>query len=279
MKNKICIITGATSGMGLATAAALAGMGATIGFVCRNRVKGEAAILAITEKTGNKDIRLFVADLSSQADIRRLAGEIKAKYPVIDVLVNNAGAINPTRTVTVDGFETTFAVNHLAYFLLTNLLLDNLKAAPKARIVSTASEASRMGNIYFDDLQLEKKYSSWKAYGQSKLANIIFTYDLADRLKGTNITVNCLHPGGVRTGFAGDMKGFFGFIWKTFTPLLRSAEKGAETIIWLASSPEVEGVTGKYFKDKKEIKSMAVSYDADVQKKLWEVSEELTKMK
>ncbi len=279
MKNKICIITGATSGMGLATATALAGMGATIGFVCRNRVKGEAAILAIEGKTENNNIQLFVADLSSQSDVRRLAAEIKAKYPVIDVLVNNAGAINPNRTTTIDGFETTFAVNHLAYFLLTNLLLDNLKAANKARIVSTASEASRMGNIYFDDLQFEKKYNSWKSYGQSKLANIIFTYVLAKQLSGTNVTVNCLHPGGVRTGFAGDMKGFFGFIWKTFSPLLRSAEKGAETIIWLASSPEIEGISGKYFKDKKEIKSMAVSYNHDVQKKLWEVSEELTKLK
>lgn len=193
MKNKICIITGATSGMGLATATALAGMGATIGFVCRNRVKGEAAILAIEGKTENNNIQLFVADLSSQSDVRRLAAEIKAKYPVIDVLVNNAGAINPNRTTTIDGFETTFAVNHLAYFLLTNLLLDNLKAANKARIVSTASEASRMGNIYFDDLQFEKKYNSWKSYGQSKLANIIFTYVLAKQLSGTNVTVNCLH--------------------------------------------------------------------------------------
>jgi NAD(P)-dependent dehydrogenase (short-subunit alcohol dehydrogenase family) len=277
MKNKVCIITGATSGMGLVTATALAGMGATIGFVCRNRIKGEAAINAIKEKTKNNNINLFIADLSSQADIRRLALELKAKFPVIDVLVNNAGAINQERTSTIDGFETTFAVNHLAYFLLTNLLLDNLKAAPKARIVSVASEASRMGKINFDDLQLTNHYSSWKSYGQSKLANILFTYELARRLQGTNITVNCLHPGGVRTGFAGELKGFSGSMWKLFTPLLRSAEKGAETIIWLASSAEVEGISGKYFKDKKEIKSMPVSYNNDVQKKLWEVSEELTK--
>jgi NAD(P)-dependent dehydrogenase (short-subunit alcohol dehydrogenase family) len=279
MKNKVCIITGASSGMGLATASALAGMGATIGFVCRNRVKGESAILAIEGKTGNKNIELFIADLSSQADIRRLATEIKAKFPVVDVLVNNAGAINPSRIVTVDGYETTFAVNHLAYFLLTNLLLDNLKAAPKARVVSVASEAERMGKLNFDDLQSVKSYSSWRSYGQSKLANIMFTYELAKRINGTNVTANCLHPGGVKTGFAGDMKGASGFMWKTLTPLHRSAEKGAETIIWLASSPEVEGVTGKYFKDKKEIKSMAVSYNPDVQKKLWDVSEELTKMK
>jgi len=279
MKNKICIITGATSGMGLATAASLAGMGATLGLVCRNRSKGEAVVKSIIEKTKNNKIELFTANLSSLSGIRKLATEIKSKFPVIDVLVNNAGAINQQRIETVDGFELSFAVNHLAYFLLTNLLLDNLKAAPKARIVSTASEASRVGKINFDDLQLTKNYSSLKSYGQSKLANIMFTYELARRLEGTNITANCLHPGGVKTGFAGEMKGFTGFMWKMFTPFLRTAEKGAETIIWLASSSEVENISGKYFKDKKEIRSIKPSYDIEAQKRLWEISEKLTGLK
>jgi len=279
MKNKICIITGATSGMGLATATSLAGMGAILGLVCRDKTKGEAIVKSIIDKTKNNKIELFVADLSSLAEIRKLAIEIKAKFPVIDVLVNNAGAINQERIETVDGFELSFAVNHLAYFLLTNLILENLKAAPKARIVSTASEASRMGKINFDDLQLKKSYSSIKSYGQSKLANIMFTYELARRLEGSNISANCLHPGGVKTGFAGEMKGFTGFMWKMFTPLLRTAEKGAETIIWLASSPEVEGVSGKYFKDKKEIRSIKPSYNTEAQKKLWAISEQLTGLK
>lgn len=279
MKNKICIITGATSGMGFATALALAGMGATLGLVYRNKERGNRAIQTIYDKTKSKKAISFNADLSSMEAIRKVSAEIKRTFPQIDVLINNAGAINQERIVTADGYELSFAVNHLAYFLLTNLLMENLKASPKARIVSVASEASRIGKLNFDDLQSEKKYSSFKAYGQSKLANILFTYGLARRLEGTNVSANCLHPGGVKTRFAGEMNGFTGMIWKAFTPFLRTAEKGAETIIWLASSPEVEGISGKYFKDKKEIRSIKPSYDTDTQKKLWEVSERLTGLK
>ncbi|HNW98693.1 MAG TPA: SDR family oxidoreductase [Bacteroidales bacterium] len=274
MKDKICIITGATSGMGLATAVALAGMGATLGLVCRNREKGETVLKSIIEKTKNNKIELFIADLSSQAEIRKLAIEIKTKFPVINVLVNNAGGINHKRITTIDGFELTFAVNHLAYFLLTNLLLENLKAAPKARIISVASIASNYGKINFNDLNFEKRYDSFKVYAQSKLANIIFTYELARRLQGTNITANCLHPGMVKTRFATDMKNnYFGFFWKLINPILITAEKGAETAIWLASSPDAEGISGKYFKEKKEIKSIRSSYNPDIQKRLWEISE------
>lgn len=279
MKDKICIITGATSGMGFATAVTLAGMGAILGLVCRNKARGDIAARMIIDKTKNKNINLFIADLSSMAEIKKLGEEVKKTFPRIDVLVNNAGAINQKRILTIDGYELSFAVNHLAYFLLTNILLGNLKAAPKARIVNVASEASKVGKINFDDLQLEKKYSSIKSYGQSKLANIMFTYELARRLKGTNVTANCLHPGSVKTRFAGNMKGFTGAMWQLFTPFLRTAEKGAETIIWLASSPEVEGINGKYFKDKNEIKSIKPSYDTDAQHRLWEVSEKLTGIK
>ena len=279
MKDKICIITGATSGMGLATAAALAGKGTTLGLVCRDRSKGEIVVKEIAEKTKNNKIELFIADLSSQAEIRKLANEIKIKFPKIDVLVNNAGGINPKRITSTDGFELTFAVNHLAYFLLTNLLLENLKGAPKARIISVASIASNYGKINFNDLNFRKKYYSFMTYSQSKLANIIFTYELANRLKGTNVTANCLHPGMVKTRFAISMNNYFGLFWKLFNPFLITAEKGAETSIWLASSPEVEGISGKYFKEKKEIKSIKSSYNIEIQQKLWEVSEKLTGLK
>ncbi len=279
MKDKICVITGATSGIGYATAMSLAGKGATLGLVSRNKNKGETTIKAIREKTQNKNIELFVADLSSQAEIRRLASEIILKYPHIDVLINNAGAINPDKIETVDGIETTFAVNHLAYFLLTNLLLDKLKAAPKARIVNVASQASMMGKINFDDLNYRKSYSAMKTYSQSKLANIMFTYELDKRLKGTNVVVNCLHPGVIRTNFGKGLKGFTGAVFQNLGGLMRTAEKGAETVLWLASSKEAENVSGKYFKDKAEIKSNKLSYDSEVQKKLWEVSEQLTNKK
>ena len=278
MKNKICVITGVTSGMGLATSIALAGMGATLALVCRNKSKGEAVVKTITGQTKNNNITLFVADLSSQAEIRMLAAQLNEKYPHIDVLVNNAGAINKDYILTVDGIETTFAVNHLAYFLLTNLLLEKLKAAPKARIINFASMASMFGKINFVDLNLEKGYSSWKAYSQSKLANIIFTYELAKKLENSNVTANCLHPGVVKTRFGKELKGFFGFVFKKMEFFMRTAEKGAETAIWLASSAEVEGITGKYFQDKKAIKSKNVSYNAEVQHKLWEVSEKLTNL-
>jgi NAD(P)-dependent dehydrogenase (short-subunit alcohol dehydrogenase family) len=278
MKDKICIITGATSGMGLATAISLAGKGATLGLVCRDKSKGEIVVKSILEKTRNNNISLFIADLSSQAEVRRLAAEIIARYPKIDVLVNNAGAINPKRVTTVDGLELTFAVNHLAYFLLTNLLLDKLKAASKARIVSVASMASSYGKIHFDDLNFEKRYDSFKAYAQSKLANIIFTYELARRLQGTHITATCLHPGMVKTRFATGLNDYFGFFWKLINPFLITAEKGAETAIWLASSDEAEGISGKYFKNKKETRSIRSSYDPEIQKKLWTISEELCRI-
>lgn len=279
MENKICIVTGANSGIGRVTAETLAKKGFNVLMVCRNKEKGLKALSEINERVKNASIELFIVDFSSQKDIRLVASEIKSKYPVIDVLVNNAGAVNEIRTETIDGLENTFATNHLGYFLFTNLLLENLKAAPKARIVNVASEAQRIGKLNFDDLQSKLNYSPMKAYCQSKLANIVFTYELAKRLNGTNITANCLHPGVVNTNFGKELKGFFKVVYFLFGKLQRSPEKGAETIIWLASSPEVEGITGKYFSDKKEIKSQKDSYLETIQKQLWEVSEQLTIMK
>jgi Dehydrogenases with different specificities (related to short-chain alcohol dehydrogenases) len=279
MENRTCIITGANSGIGKVTATSLAQQGAILVMVCRSKEKGLIVLNRIKEKTRNPHIELIMADFSSQKDIRRAANEIKAHYPVIDVLINNAGAINDQRTETIDGYETTFATNHLGYFLFTNLLLDNLKAAPKARIVNVASEAQRMGKINFDDLQTKNGYTPMKAYSQSKLANIIFTFELAKRLKGTNITANCLHPGVVNTNFGKELKGFTGILFKLLSPFMRNADKGAETSIWLTTAPELEGISGKYYSNKKEIKSQPASYDAGIQKKLWEISEQMTNVK
>ncbi len=276
MKDKICIVTGANSGIGKVTAQALAEKGATVLMVCRNERKGEAALCEIKEKSKNGNVKLLLADLSSQEEIRRLADKIRTKYPKIDVLVNNAGGINPKRTLTVDGIETTFAVNHLGYFLLTNLLLGHLKAASAARVVNVTSQVHRFARIFFDDLGLEKRYGPMLSYAQSKLANILFTYELARRLNGTAVTANTLHPGGVRTNFGKELTGLAGFYFRNIGFLMRSPEKGAETVIWLASSPDVEGVTGKYFFDKKEIRSSKISCDAEVARRLWHVSVELT---
>jgi NAD(P)-dependent dehydrogenase (short-subunit alcohol dehydrogenase family) len=273
---KIGLVTGANSGIGKATTTALAAKGATVIMLCRDRSKGEAARAEICRRTENERVDLLIADFSQQREIKRVAGEVRAKYPKLHVLINNAGAWNSDRLMTADGFETTWAVNHLAYFLLTMELLDLLKTSVPARIVNLSSDWHKLGHINFDDLQLEHGYGGSKAYGQSKLANVIFTYELARRLQGTGITANCLHPGGVNTNFFTRLKGLTGIITRLNRPLMRSPEKGAETVIWLATSPEVEGITGKYFFDCHEIKSSRESYDPEVARKLWEISERMT---
>ena len=278
MGEKICLITGATSGIGRATAMGLANMGASVVMVGRDRGRGEDALAEIKEKSGNASVDLMLADLSSQEEIRRLADEFKEAYPRLNVLINNAGVIRSERITTQDGLETTFAVNHLAYSLLTKLLLDVLKASAPSRIVNVASGDHSNGTIDFDNLQGEKEYKGPKAYSQSKLATVLFTYELARRLEGTGVTANCLHPGVVGTNLGSGVSGVFGFMVRALTPLMKSPEKGAETSVYLASSPEVEGLSGRYFVKKAEARSSDVSHDERIARRLWKVSADLTRV-
>lgn len=277
MNGKTVLITGATNGIGKATATELAGLGATVVITGRDRARGQAVLEEIRSKTGNSKLDLLVADLSSQAEVRRLAAEFKAKYPRLNVLVNNAGGFFDARQTTVDGLEYTFAFNHLAYFLLTNLLLDTLKASAPSRIVNVSSAAQSSGKLNFDDLQAEKRYSGMAAYNNSKLANVLFTYELARRLQGSGVTVNALHPGVVNTGFGDNSQNALirGLLW-LFKRFTLSPERGAQTSVYLASSPEVEGVTGKYFDNKQAKPSNPLSYDEAAQKRLWDISAALT---
>jgi NAD(P)-dependent dehydrogenase (short-subunit alcohol dehydrogenase family) len=246
--------------------------------VGRDRSRSEAVVAEIKQKSNNDAVDLMLADLSSQASIRRLAEDLKDRYQQLHVLINNAGVFISKRTVTVDGIETTFAVNHLAPFLLTNLLLDVLKASAPARIINVSSSGERLGILNFDDLQGEGRYSGFRAYNQSKLAIILFTYELARKLEGTGVTVNCVHPGVVVTNLGRGSSGSFGLLLRLMRPFFSSPEKGAETSIYLASSPEVEGVSGKYFAKKAEAKSSERSYDAATARRLWQVSAEMTKL-
>ncbi|MFQ5846092.1 MAG: SDR family oxidoreductase [Candidatus Methylomirabilales bacterium] len=274
MAGKTCMVTGANAGIGKATALGLAQMGATVVMVCRSRERGEAALAEITRESGNDAVSLLLADLSSLAAIRHLAEAFKAKYPTLHVLINNAGIIPRKRTVTVDGLETQFAVNHLAYFLLTNLLLDRLKASAPARIVNVSSQVHNGASIDFGDLQSEQSYRPTRVYAWTKLANVLFTYELARKLEGTGLTANCLHPGSVATNLLADyLPGPLGFITKIVGV---SPEKGARTSLYLATSAEVEGVTGKYFVNQQEAQSSNLSYDKSLASRLWQVSAELT---
>ena len=276
MKGKTCMVTGATSGIGKEAALALARQGATVVVVGRNAAKAAATVQHIQQRTGNLKVDYLLADLSSQSEVRRLADQFKDRYQGLDVLVNNAGALMVSRRLSVDGIETTFALNHLSYFLLTNLLLDVLKAASPSRIVNVSSDSHQRAGLDFRDLQGERAYGGFRAYGRSKLANLLFTYELARRLEGTGVTVNGLHPGLVATNFLGN-NGPAGRILNLFVRLVgRSVKDGAKTIIHLASSPDVEGVTGKYFVDQTEVPSSPASYDGEAATRLWRASEELT---
>lgn len=275
MKDKIVVITGSTSGIGRAAAIELARKGAHLVMVVRNAEKAEKVKKEIADSTGNSRIDIRIADLSLVKEVKRVATEIRSNYPKIDVLINNAGMIYPERIETKEGNEMTLALNHLAYFIMTRELLPGLKGAGKARIINVASEAQRAGKIWFDDIQLKNGYSAMKAYCQSKLMNIMFTYELARQLNGTGITANALHPGVVDTGFARDYKGIMGWLVKASKPFMRSAEKGAETTVYLASHPDVEGKTGIYFSNKKPIRSNSQSYNQEAQRRLWELTEEL----
>lgn len=279
MKGKTVLITGGTNGIGKAAALEIAKQGATVIIVGRDKTKTEAVANELRTASGNKSVEFLLADLSSQKDIHKLASDFKAKHSRLDVLVNNAGGFFDKRKTTVDGLEYTFAFNHLGYFLLTNLLLDVLKASAPSRIVNVSSAAQAPGKIAWDDLQFSKNYGGMKAYYQSKLANVMFTYELAKRLGNTGVTVNALHPGVVNSGFGDGAKGFIGFAFgliKRFQAI--SPEQGADTVIYLATSPEVEGVTGKYFDKRKPKQTNPISYDDAANKRLWEESTKLVKL-
>ena len=277
MKNKICLITGANAGIGKTTALGLAKLGARVVMVSRNKEMGEEALKEIASESGNENIDLLTADLASFASIRKLAEEIRSRYDKLDVLINNAGIFMSELQYTEDKIEMQWGVNHLAPFLLTHLLMDTLKKASSARIVNVSSRVHFRGVINFDDLNMTSRYDGLKAYSQSKLANVLFTSELAERLQGTGVTANCLHPGGVRTHFVDkNASGIYKVGWILLKPFMISPSQGAETSVYLASSEEVEGVTGKYFDKCKPRRSSRISYDKDVAKRLWEVSEELT---
>ena len=276
MAGKTVLVTGGTGGIGKATAIGLSAMGARVGITGRDRGRAEAAAADIARQSGNQSVDVFVADMTVQADVRRLAGEVLDRYPRIDVLVNNVGGFWAHRHVTADGLEHTFALNHLAPFLLTNLLLERLKASAPARVVTVTSGAQSMGRIDFDDLQGARKYSGQQAYNQSKLANVMFTYELARRLQGTGVTATVVHPGVTRTAFgAEDQAWYFSKGSSMARRFMKSPAQGAETPIYLASSVEVEGVTGRYFANRKPKDSNKASYDTEAAARLWRVSADL----
>jgi retinol dehydrogenase-14 len=276
MTGKTCVLTGATSGIGRETAVGLAGLGARLALVCRDRGRGEATAADIAVRTGNRDVVLHLADLSSRRDVRRVAEELLATHPQIHVLVNNAGVVNLRRTLTEDGIETVFATNHLAYFQLTLLLLGRLRASAPARIVNVASDAHHWGRLDLDDLGNAKRYRAMQVYGQSKLANILFTYELARRLAGTSVTANCLHPGAVATHLGHNNGAIARTLARLLVPFFRTPAQGAATSIWLASAPDAEGLSGQYFVDCKAKRSSPASYDETMARRLWDASLQLT---
>jgi len=279
MNGKICMVTGAASGIGAVTARALAQQGATVIIVDNNVGKGIATTQEIQQQTGNSAVEFFQTDLSSQNEIRQLSRQFLARYQRLDVLVNNAGAMFAERKESVDGIEMTLALNYLGYFLLTNLMLDTLKASAPARIVNVSSRSHARAKIHFEDMQFRSGYTALHAYERSKLAIVLFTFELARRLQGTGVTVNALHPGVVATNFGNGGKGALSFIMRLFRFSFLSPEQGAQTSIYLATSRKVEGVTGKYFVKCKPVPSSPASYDEATANRLWRWSEERTNLR
>lgn len=273
LDGQVALITGASSGMGTATATALARMGAHVVLLCRDAARGAKAVETVKSESGSQKVELLLADLASQRSIHEAAAEFKRRHWRLHILVNNAGVNLGQRTVTPDGLEATFATNHLGPFLLTHLLLDVLKASAPSRIINISSGAHKPGKIHLDDLQFERKYSAFQAYAQTKLANVLFTYELARRLKGTGVDVNVADPGLVATSLGRDQL-IFRLIVKI--PWLQTPAEGAQTAIHLASAPELEGVTGKYFVKSQEESSSKASYDERLARELWDVSARLT---
>jgi retinol dehydrogenase-12 len=277
MHGKLCLVTGATAGIGKQTAFTLARMGAKVILVGRNPKKTEETAVEIRQKTGSGAVAYLLADFSDQQQIRALADQYKNRFARLDVLVNNHGALFLNRQETVDGLEMTFAVNHLGYFLLTNLLLDVIKASAPARIAVVSSDGHVGQTLDFDDLQNERNYGGMRVYSQSKLANLYFTYELARRLAGTGVTVNAMHPGFVKTNIGANNFGAIGPIIKTIINLgAIKVEEGAAAVVYLVTSPDVEGVSGKYFVRKRAVRSSEVSYDEEAARRLWAISERLT---
>jgi NAD(P)-dependent dehydrogenase (short-subunit alcohol dehydrogenase family) len=276
MIGKTCLVTGATNGIGKATALALAQQGATVVIVGRNPAKCAAVVSEIKHLSGNDAVEALIADLSIMVEVRQVADQFKARYPQLHVLVNNAGGAFGKREVTSEGLERTFALNHLSYFLLTTLLLDTLKASAPARIVNVASDAHKNAHLDFEDLQSEKGPFVLTAYGRSKLANVVFSYELARRLSGTGVTVNVLHPGLVRTGFANNLGAVPAAVINFFMRLVGTTpEQGAQTSVYLATSPDVENLTGKYWEKCKAVPSGRAAYDEATWRRLWDASEKL----
>ncbi|UNC92178.1 SDR family oxidoreductase [Candidatus Contubernalis alkalaceticus] len=276
----IVVITGANSGMGKATSIELAKIGAVIVMLCRSKERGEEALQNVRAISGNNSVELMLCDLGSIKSIRNFCVEFKKKYQQLNVLINNAGVILPGYHQTADGFELHFGVNHLGHFLLTNVLLNILIASAPARIINVTSGAHKTGKIYFEDVNLKKNYTFWRAYAQSKLANIMFTYELSERLKGTGVTANCLHPGAVATSMGINRDTGFGtLITRLLRPFFQTPEQGAETAIYLATSSDIEGVTGRYFYRKRSVPSSKSSYDKAIAKKLWDLSKKLVEFK
>jgi NAD(P)-dependent dehydrogenase (short-subunit alcohol dehydrogenase family) len=279
LENKICLITGATSGIGKATAIKLAEMNASIILLGRNITKGKITIEQIKRKTKNEKLIFYEVDLSLMQEVKKVSEEIKSDYNHIDILVNNAGARFLTHVVTKEGIEYTFALNHLSYFLLTNLLIALLECSESAKIINVSSGVHHYGDGVIENIIVKDKYNGKRQYSNSKLANILFTYELSNKLKNTKISVNAVDPGGVATNFARN-NGWINWkkhrIYYLIKGKLLTPSKGSETIIYLATSPEVEEITGKYFKEKKQINSSKISYNANTSKELWNLSEKLT---
>jgi retinol dehydrogenase 14 len=275
LTGRVCVVTGATRGIGRATAEGLARLGASLILVCRRAEDGVEVAESIKGSGGHAP-EVVLCDLSSQSSIRSAATEIVRKHPRLHVLINNAGLLLRSRQVTVDGHEMQLAVNHLAYFLLTNLLLDALKAGAPSRIVNVSSGAHQGGRIDFDSLQSERRYDTIRVYSMTKLANILFTHELARRLEGTRVTVNAVHPGVIATRLLADYLDVPASGGSTAPTFGGNPERGAETSIYLAASPEVEGISGGYFVNRQESRSSPASYDEAAARKLWEVSAQLT---
>ncbi len=275
LAGRVCLVTGASNGIGETTAAGLASLGAHVLMVCRDPSRGRAAIERIRQRIPSARLDLLMADLSSQSQIRQLATQINNSYPAHHVLINNAGIFSPRRQLSPDGIELTFAVNHLAPFLLTHLLLDKIKSSAPARIITISSKLHERARLDLNDLQISRRYSGLKAYSNSKLANVLFTYELSRRLTNTNVTANAVHPGGVATNISSG-GGFFGLLWKILRPILLTPEQGAQTSIHVASDPELESITGTYFAESKPAPSSPASHDPSLAARLWDASAQLT---